>query len=117
VLVDLPSGGSIELRDSLVAKDKFSVQNSIKFKVKDGKEQEVSGGITNDMRNALLAGLITDWTLDAPLPSKDMKAGMAAIDNMDIDDYNALQEAVEPLLEKVSFRPNRETPSDSEGSS
>jgi hypothetical protein len=115
--VDLPSGGFVEFRDSLKAKDKFSVQNSIRFKVRDGKEQEVSGGITNDMRNALLAELITGWSLKAPLPSADMKAGMAAIDDMDIDDYNALQEAVEPLLEKVSFRPNRETPSDSEGSS
>ena len=115
--VDLPSGGYIEFRDSLKAKDKFTVQNSLKFKVKDGKEQEVSGGITNDMRNALLAELITSWSLDAPLPSADMKAGMAAVDDMDIDDYNALQEAVEPLLEKVSFRPNRETPSGSAESS
>ena len=115
--VDLPSGGYVDVRDNLVADDKFAVQDSIKFKVRDGKEQEVSGGITNDMRNALLAELITGWSLKAPLPSADMKAGMAAIDDMDIDDYNALQEAVEPLLEKVSFRPNRETPSDSGDSS
>ena len=115
--VDLPSGGHIVLRDKLVAKDKFDVQNSLKFKVKDGKEQEVSGGITNDMRNALLAETITAWSLDAKLPSADMKAGMAAIDDMDIDDYNALQEAVEPLLEKVSFRPNPKTQSDSGDSS
>ena len=115
--VDLPSGGHIVLRDKLVAKDKFDVQNSLKFKVKDGKEQEVSGGITNDMRNALLAELITSWSLDAPLPSANFEEGMAAIDDMDIDDYNALQEAVEPLLEKVSFRPNPKTPSGSEESS
>lgn len=115
--VDLPSGKHIIFRDKLVAADKFSVQNSIKFKVRDGKEQEVSGGITNDMRNALLAELITEWDLDAPLPSQDFKKGMAAIAAMDLDDYNALQEEVEPLLEKVSFRPNRETPSDSEDSS
>jgi hypothetical protein len=117
VRLDLPSGGFIEFRDKLVAADKFAVQNSLKFKVKDGKEQEVSGGITNDMRNALLAETITAWSLDAPLPSQDLKKGMAAIAAMDIDDYNALQEEVEPLLEKVSFRPNRETPSDSEESS
>ena len=115
--VDLPSGGYIEFRDSLKARDKFAVQNSLKFKVKDGKEQEVSGGITNDMRNALLAELITAWSLDAPLPSADLAKGMTAIDDMDIDDYNALQEAVEPLLEKVSFRPNPKTQSDSGDSS
>jgi hypothetical protein len=115
--VDLPSGGYIEFRDTLKAKDKFKVQDSLRFKVQDGKEQEVSGGITNQMRNALLASLITAWSLDAPLPSADLAAGTAAIGDMDIDDYNALQEAVEPLLEKVSFRPNRETPSASGGSS
>jgi hypothetical protein len=115
--VDLPSGAWIEFRDKLRAKDKFQVQDSLKFKVKDGQEQEVSGGVTNLMRNALLAELITGWSLEAKLPSQDFKAGMAAIDDMDIDDYNALQEEVEPLLEKVSFRPNRETPSGSEDSS
>lgn len=115
--VDLPSGAWIEFRDSLVARDKFKVQNSLKFKVKDGKEQEVSGGITNDMRNALLAQLITAWSLDAPLPSADFEAGMEAIDVMPIDDYNKLQDEVEPLLEKVSFRPNPKTPSGSEESS
>jgi hypothetical protein len=115
--VDLPSGGYIEFRDSLIAKDKFKVQKSLKFKVKDGQEQEVSGGITNDMRNALLAELITSWSLDAPLPSADIGAGMEAIDAMPIDDYNELQEKVEPLLEKVSFRPNPKTPSGSEASS
>jgi hypothetical protein len=117
VRVELPSGGFVEVRDKLQADDKFGVQNSIKFKVKDGKEQEVSGGITNDMRNALLASIITDWSLDAPIPSKDPGAGLKAIRAMDLDDYNAVQEAVEPLLEKVSFRPNRETPSDSGDSS
>jgi hypothetical protein len=117
VRVDLPSGGYIVCRDKLQAEDKFGVQDSLRFKVKDGQEQEVSGGITNTMRNALLAGIITEWSLDAPLPAQDPDAGMKAIRAMDIDDYNALQEAVEPLLEKVSFRPNPKTPSASGGSS
>ena len=115
--VDLPSGGFIECRDKLVGRDKFAVQNSLKFKVRDGQEQEVSGGITNDMRNALLCEVITAWSLDAPLPSADRAKALAAIGDLDIDDYNAVQEAVDPLLEKVSFRPNRETPSGSAASS
>ena len=114
--VDLPSGGYVEYRDTLRARDKFAVQEAIKFRVSEDEGQEVSGGIANDMRNALLCQVVTAWSL-GPLPSADLKAAMAAIDDLDIDDYNAIQEAVEPLLAKVGFRPNRKTPSGSAASS
>lgn len=103
--VTLPSNATVTLRDKLTAKDKFRVQAAIKLSLDTATGlQESSGSIVNDMRNALLVGIITGWTLDLPLPS----AQASSLDDLDIDDYNALAEAVEPLLDKVvNTGPNR----------
>jgi hypothetical protein len=104
--VELPSGAWVEIRDKLMAGDKFSVQGSFKVEVVDGK-QMMPGGITNLMRNALLTETITSWggpgLEGIPVPSQNI-GGTAVLGTiLDIDDYNALVEAVEPLMEKVSF--------------
>lgn len=116
--VDLPSGAWVDVREKLKGGDKFAVHGAIKFTAEEGKQQTVSGAVTDNMRNALLAGIITDWSVkddngnDVPIPANNLASPEAIFGQMDIDDYNALQEAVEPLMEKVSFKaPNRETAS------
>jgi hypothetical protein len=118
--LDLPSGGWIEYRDQLRGKDKFAVQGAIRFTMEEGRAQEVTGAVSNNMRNALLARIITDWSFPEPIPAKRSDLDLsdplqledAIGEPLDIDDYNALQEAVEPLFEKVSFQgPNRKTSS------
>jgi len=100
--VELPSGGWVEYRDKLMAGDKFAVQDAISVEFKDGANR-ASLGMLNDQRNALLGRIITDWSF-GPTPDKvkDLQAADVVIGNaMDIDDYNALSDAVEPLLNKV----------------
>jgi len=119
MLVNLPSGATAELRTTLKAKDKFAVQNSVS--VGDG---DVSGGILSLMETALLARLIEKWSLDAPLPSQHACAGCTGNsaawhahvrdefgEVLDLDDYNALEKVIEPMLSKVMSAPNLETPS------
>lgn len=120
--VELPSGGWVEVRDKLMAKDRFDVQDAITFTVTDGKQQKMSAGMINDMRNALLTQTITEWSFDGMmLPSQarvlngdryDASEFIGTI--MDIDDYNALSQAVEPLMDKVNLStvPNSRTPAD-----
>jgi hypothetical protein len=116
--VELPSGATVDVRERLRGKDKFDVHGAIKFTAEQGKEQTVSGAVTDNMRNALLAGIITAWTVTddngnpVPIPSENAASPEQVFGDMDIDDYNALQEAVEPLMEKVSFKaPNQPTAS------
>jgi hypothetical protein len=109
--IELPSGGWIEYRTDLKANDKFAVQDAIIIELSDGDTRKVHGGTSNLMRNALLARIITAWSYEGiPVPAMNI-AGVETIgDTLDIDDYNALAEEVNPLLEKVAFTsaPNRE---------
>lgn len=102
VKIELPSGGWVEYRDKLMAGDKFAVQDAITVEFKDGVNK-TSLGTVNDQRNALLARIITNWSYgQTPEQLKDLQAADKVIGSvMDLDDYNVLCEAVEPLLDKV----------------
>lgn len=117
--VVLPAADGIAtIRTSLKAKDKFAVQNAISA----GGEQ--TGGVLALMETALLARLLESWTLEAPLPGTHSCDGCTGNslkwhehvrdefgDLLDIDDFNALEAAVGPLLEKVVAVPNLGTSS------
>jgi hypothetical protein len=93
----------VEYREQLKASDRFAVQDAIFIDSKDGNNR-MSLGIGNDIRNALLGRIITAWSFTGPTPSqiKDVAAADVIIgDTMDLDDYNALSDAVQPLVDKV----------------
>ena len=100
--VELPSGGWVEYREKLMAGDKFAVQDAISVEFKDGVNR-ASMGLINDQRNALLGRIITNWSFgQTPEQLKQLQAADVVIGNaMDIDDYNALAEEIDPLLNKV----------------
>lgn len=100
--VELPSGGWVEYRDKLMAGDKFAVQDVISLEFRDGANK-VSGGTINDQRNALLGRIITNWSFgQTPEQLKSLQAADVCIGNaMDIDDYDALAKAIDPLLNKI----------------
>lgn len=107
--VELPSGAWVEYRDKLLAIDKFTVQSAIKVEMDATTNIQVySGGIQNQMRNALLLQVITAWSFEGiPIPSASPSGSDIIGSTMDIDDYDALSEAVEPMLVKVFNVPNR----------
>ena len=101
--IELPSGGWVEYREKLMAGDKFAVQDAISVEFKDGVNR-ASLGTVNDQRNALLGRIITNWSFgQTPEQMKDLQAADVVIGNaMDLDDYNVLADAVEPLLNKIT---------------
>jgi hypothetical protein len=101
--IDLPSGNWVELRDKLLAIDRFAVQEVAL--VETGDKSKVSFlTLQNDMRNALLGRIITSWSYDAPIPSKNSFAAADVVigNAMDLEDYAALEDAVEPFMELIS---------------
>ena len=112
MIVELPSGAKVTLREKLTAKDKFSTMRAgiIQTDSATGLQETSMGGLLNDMRNALLGRLIESWTVEGVgIPSQQEDA----LEELDIDDYNALAEAVEPMMLKVVSGgvPNRRRPS------
>lgn len=116
--LELPSGGWIEYREELRAGDKLRAHEAATFRTtqsdgKDGKTvavQESRGNVVDQMRLALLGGIITAWSFDAqgvPIPAQHpmgMEAGLGVlVDTLSLEDWNALEEAVEPMMEKIAF--------------
>lgn len=102
--VELPSGGWVDVRENLKGKDKIAVHSVVKLKIKSGQEQEqdTTAAVSDLMHYALLANVITAWWLDAPIPADG--GGVDAVEDLDIDDLNALTDATEHLLKKVNRR-------------
>ena len=103
--IELPSGAWVEYRDALTAEDQFATQNSFEVKVVNG-ETVMPSNVQGRMRRALLTEIITAWgggNLEGiPVPSANL-GGSAVLGRLDIDDFNTLAEAVEPLMEKAAF--------------
>jgi hypothetical protein len=104
--VDLPSGAWVEYRDKLLAADRFAVQAVARVELKESSNSASFLEMQNDMRNALLGRIITGWSYSGPIPSADSfrAADMVIGETMDIDDYAALEKAVEPLMDKIAGR-------------
>jgi hypothetical protein len=104
--VSLPSGAWVEYRDKLLAADRFAVQAVARVQLGEKANSASFLEMNNDMRNALLGRIIVKWSYDAPIPADDhfRAADMVIGETMDVDDYSALEEAVEPLMEKISGR-------------
>ncbi len=103
----LPSGGWVEYRDKLKASDRFAVQAVVSVELGDGNRNRAAFlEMQNDMRNALLGRVITDWSYPVPIPANDSfrAADMVIGDAMDLEDYAALEKEVEPLMELISGR-------------
>jgi hypothetical protein len=103
---ELPSGAWVEYREQLKAKDRFAAQDAAIMSLNTEGDARISGlAIQNSIRNALLASIITQWSYDHPVPSKndfveDKENYIGEI--MDLDDYNYLAQQVEPLMTKVA---------------
>jgi len=104
--VELPSGAWVEYRDKLLAADRFAVQAVARVELGENSNSASFLEMNNDMRNALLGRIIVAWSYDGPTPKDDhfRAADMVIGETMDLDDYTALEKAVEPLMEKISGR-------------
>ena len=104
--VDLPSGAWVEYRDQLKAADRFAVQAVVSVEVGGEGSKASFLEMQNDMRNALLGRIITDWSYSTAPPAKNSFAAADVVigDAMDLADYAALEKAVEPLMDLIAGR-------------
>jgi hypothetical protein len=100
----------VEYRDTLKASDRFEVQKVAKMTITGEANLAAYLEMENDMRNALLGRIITAWSYPVPVPAKnDFAAADVVIgDVMDLDDYSILEQAVEPLMMKISGKAVRD---------
>lgn len=105
--IELKNGQWVEVREALTRADRRAVLGALNFTVEDGKTV-VPGNLADLQMTAFLGQVITAWSFEGrPVPADNI-GGTAVLDEVlaDLDDSNALEEAVRPLFEKV-VPPNR----------
>ena len=109
-MLDAKEHNWVTIRTTLKASDRFEVQKVAKMTITGEANLAAYLEMENDMRNALLGRIITDWSYPVPIPAKnDFAAADRVIgDVMDLDDYSVLELAVEPLMQKISGRQVRD---------
>jgi hypothetical protein len=102
----------VEYRDRLMSLDRFEVQEVALVSVGDGVSRTSFLALQNDMRNALLGRIITAWSYPVPVPAQNnLQAADKVIGGaMDLDDYAALEDAIQPLMDKIAGRGNTPDP-------
>jgi hypothetical protein len=111
------------------AKDKDAVSLSVKMAIPITEDGEIdrsqgllmSGSMQLAARNAAIARVITAWSYDWPVPYFEAGEvhGAELIDEIPIDDFNEIEELIEPYLKKLRHKPDpkKGTTSGSSGSS
>ena len=109
-MADAKDHNWIEYRDNLKASDRFEVQKVAKMTITGEANLAAYLEMENDMRNALLGRIINKWSFPVPIPSENSFAAADKIigDTLDLDDYSVLEEAIEPLMQKISGRQVRD---------
>jgi len=92
-----------DLRDG----DRKRVNRAIKLEVGPDQRPVISGGIEDDMRDALLTRVVQNWSL-GPIPGQDPEA----LDRLTIEQGRNLREAVGPHMDLVKDKdhPVKENP-------
>ena len=104
--VELPSGGWAELRDKLKGGDRVAAMRAVRLELEDGRTT-IEGSVEAQISMALLSRLITAWSFEGvPAPAQHVNP-VTVLEDLDLDDYNTLCEAIIPYVEKVTPRPNR----------
>ena len=119
--VELPSKQAdgtpnwVEYRDSLMAIDKFAVDEVATVTMGENGNKVSALAMRNDMRNALLGRIISAWSYPVPVPSANsfQAADVVIGSAMNLKDYAALSRAVEPLMDEIEGRelPDPKSPS------
>jgi hypothetical protein len=120
--IELPSGAWLQVRSRMTVEDQRAVQGAVDVEIHtDGQGTNIArlpGDHQAARRAALLHRIITAWSYaeqGIPVPSQNV-AGVATVDSVlnDLDDMNEVDEAIQPLMEKVNptrSRPNSKRPS------
>lgn len=80
--------------------DRRAVNQVILLESGEGGRAVIRGSMDDDMRTAVLQRVVTDWSLPWPVPAGHPEV----LDNLTIEQDDALSKAVEPHLDMIRGR-------------
>jgi hypothetical protein len=100
VKVTLPSGHEADLRDQVLAGDKYAANEAIKVEIQDDGTRVLTASMTDQVKYALLTRMIVSWDIGQPVPSMVVDP-VGLINSLPLDDIEALSDAIEPVYNRV----------------
>jgi hypothetical protein len=116
--VDLPSGNSVELRDSMLRGDRRYALKAAKLRINADRTQDSDMSFTDEVMGALMTRMIVGWTIPQHLPSTAQSHDLAQgiLDALDDEDYEAIADKLRPMFDRI-MRVNRDSEPPKNGSS
>lgn len=113
--VELRDGNHAELRDRLTAGDRRAAKAAMKFTIGADEERILTAEMDEKINYALLRAMIVSWSLPQTLPRNAASDEVAEqiLDGLDIEDIEALCEAIKPQRDRVMNGPKAMTVSGS----
>ncbi len=104
--VALPSGGTAEFRDTLLRGDVRDARKGIVVVIGPDGSQRSDGSITDEITGRMIRKMLISWDVGQPLPrdAQTDDLAQAILDKLPDEDYEALEKAVGPWVEKVMRR-------------
>lgn len=96
--VELSGGNHADLRDELNGGDRRAARAAIKITIAGDESRQFTAELEDQIMYALLRRLIISWSFPQPLPRD---AGDDVLNNLPIDDQDALYEAVRPFYDRI----------------
>jgi hypothetical protein len=111
VRVELHDGNHAELRDQLTGGDRRRAKAAISVTVGGDEARTFTGELEDKINYALLRGLIVSWSIPQTLPRNAASPEVAdgILDDLPIEDIEALCAAVRPHYDRVLNGPKSPT--------
>jgi hypothetical protein len=99
----LPSGHKVTLKDRLKRGDRVDGEQAIAIVLAADGSRRVDGALASAVTARILRRAILWWDFDQPWPSQASTAELGAriLDDLDDDDAQALEAAVDPWVQRV----------------
>ena len=98
VTLDDKNWAEITPVEELRSGDRRAVNRAVRIELDDKQQPIITGATTEDMRDALLARIVLDWSFPFPVPGKDPKS----LDKLSLPQEDALREATQPHLDLIA---------------
>lgn len=106
--VQLSAGNHADLRDEPNGGDRRAARGAISITINGDESRVFTAELEDRIMYALLKRMIIGWTLAQPLPGQAVD-GDAILNNLSMDDQDALYQAVRPVYDRVLNGPKPQT--------
>lgn len=105
--ITLPSGNTAEFRDQFLRGDARNARKGMVFVISADGSRRTDGSFMDEITGRVISSMLVAWSF-GPKPSEaatdDLRQRI--LDQLDEDDYAALEKAVGPWVERVMRRDN-----------